>query len=126
MSDPASLEIRDADGEKINFVRNPDPAKGAKQDEANELLATVLVALAAVKAAVDGIQPASSAEAVSPSDTVNLSGVRALFVGTGGNLNLTMGGQNVSLLNVPDGTTLPIAATKVRLGTTASNIVAFK
>ncbi len=76
------------------------------------------------------IAPATGAEAVSKSDTVNLPlGVsRALYVGTGGDISVIMdGGQTVTFANVPDGTILPIRVSRVRsTGTDASDIVSIR
>ncbi len=80
---------------------------------------------ATVQSAFDG--PARSGEAVSPSDTVDLTNVsRALWVGTGGDLTVIMQDTTtVALLNVPDGSLLPICVSRVKLtGTDADDIVA--
>lgn len=80
---------------------------------------------ATVESSFDG--PARSAEAVTPSDTVDLAAVsRALWVGTGGDLTVIMqDGITVALLNVPDGSLLPICVSRVKSGgTSASDIVA--
>lgn len=72
--------------------------------------------------------PASRGAAVTPSDS-NTLGSRGLWVGTGGNVTVDFldGGTNIALNNVPSGTLLPIAVTKVySTGTTASNIVALR
>lgn len=71
--------------------------------------------------------PARSAEAVTPSDSADLTNVsRALWVGTGGDLTVTMqDGTTIALLNVPDGSLLPICVSRVKLsGTSADDIVA--
>ena len=70
--------------------------------------------------------PSSSAAAVTPNDSTVLALTRALWVGTGGNLKVTMGyGTDVTFTAVPDGKLMPIRVTKVfSTGTTASNIVA--
>ena len=48
-----------------------------------------------------------------------------LYIGTGGDLDITTaGGDNVFLANVPSGTFLPIQVIKVNAFSTASNIVA--
>jgi hypothetical protein len=69
------------------------------------------------------------AGAVTPSDGTDLSYVtRAVFVGTGGNLEVNMAGNDttVVLTGVPDGAFLPISVSRILDGnTTASNIVAF-
>lgn len=70
--------------------------------------------------------PAYTASAVTPSDSTVLSGVaRGLWVGTGGDVAVTMlGGGNATFVNVPDGTLLPFAVTKVLVATTADDIIA--
>jgi len=67
---------------------------------------------------------------VTPSDTTNLESPAAmLYVGTGGNLNITLSGQDqtpVILKNVANGTFFEASVLAVSdTGTTASNIVAF-
>lgn len=80
--------------------------------------------------------PAANAAAVTPSDSVELADhARSLYVGTGGNLVVTMvGGQEGVFYNVPTGTPLPIRVKAIRstsltagsptVTTTASQIVA--
>lgn len=66
---------------------------------------------------------------VTPSDsTVLPADVRALYVGTGGNLVVTdQAGTDATFPNVPTGALLPIRATKVKAtGTTASTIIALR
>ncbi len=76
------------------------------------------------------VSPATNAELVSPSDSVNLPlGVsRALYVGTGGDINvITDGGQTVLFSNVPDGSILPIRVSRVKFSsTTASGIISLR
>jgi hypothetical protein len=79
---------------------------------------------------------AFNAQAVTPSDSQDLllsgspiEGVEngaLLYVGTGGGLTITtLGGQQVTLANVPDGSYVPIQVRKVwATGTSASNILA--
>lgn len=70
--------------------------------------------------------PADNAAAVTPSDSTDLTYVsRALYVGTGGNIVVTMqGGGDVTFTNVQDGSILPIRVSRVKsTSTTASNIV---
>lgn len=59
--------------------------------------------------------PAGNAAAITPSDSTDLPTVtRAIYVGTGGDLKVTMrGGQTVTFKAVPQGTLLPIRATRV-------------
>jgi hypothetical protein len=69
--------------------------------------------------------PASLVRAVTPSDTVEFSLCRALYVGVGGNVTVLSDGVPVTFLNVPTGLVLPVETTQVRAtGTTATNIVA--
>ena len=71
--------------------------------------------------------PAVNAEEVTPHNTTELTSVsRALWVGTGGNVKVTMkGGAEVTFTGVPDGTLLPFRVKIVwSTGTTASGIVA--
>lgn len=109
MADPASIALLDATGAIVNFVRNTDRATE--------------VTLAAVLDALLDIAPASTAVAVSPSDSTVLVGVRALQVGNGGTVIATVGGVDATF-TCPDGAILPIRATKVKTASTASNIVA--
>lgn len=68
--------------------------------------------------------PAANAAAVVASDaTVFDPPSRSIYVGTGGSVVATIGGSDVTFTNVPDGSILPIVATKVKAATTASDIV---
>lgn len=70
--------------------------------------------------------PATHAFTVTPHATNPLADVtRALWIGVGGNVTcrLSGSGSDVTFLNVPDGTLLPIRATHVRATSTASNII---
>lgn len=49
---------------------------------------------------------------------------RALWVGTGGDVSVTMDGEDVTFTNVPDGTMLMVRPSHVLSSTTASDIVA--
>ncbi len=78
------------------------------------------------------LQPARAA-AVTKSDTVNIPNPGngqvegcVLYVGTGGTLRvLTAGGDDVTLLNVANGTFIPLQVIRVfATTTTANNIVA--
>lgn len=75
-----------------------------------------------------GLQgPASNAAVVNPGVQEALTSTsRGIYVGTGGNLSVTLkGGQTVIFVGVVAGTMLPIRCTHVRSAdTTASNIVA--
>lgn len=83
------------------------------------------------------LDQAYNAQAVTPSDSVDLSlaggsftppqTTGALpFVGSTGNLKVTMvGGQTVTFTNIPDGTFMPIQVTRIwSTGTTATDILA--
>ncbi len=71
--------------------------------------------------------PISNGAAVTPNDSTDLTtSSRALWIGTGGDINLTtVDGTTLLLKNVPSGTMLPVRAARVRsTSTTASDIVA--
>ena len=72
--------------------------------------------------------PAEYAAAVVKSDSTVLNPVpRALYIGSGGDVVVTMAadGTDVTFANVPTGTKLPVRVSKVKAtGTTASSIVA--
>lgn len=71
--------------------------------------------------------PAISAVAVTPNDSTQLGQVRALYVGSTGNLSVVLAEDSspVTFANVPSGFLLPLAVSVVRsTGTTAGNIVA--
>jgi len=77
------------------------------------------------------VRQATTALAVTPSDGTAIVGASAnspaaLFVGTGGNLNvITLGGSTVLLKNIASGTFLPVQVTHVKAtSTTATDIVA--
>jgi hypothetical protein len=76
---------------------------------------------------------AGRASAVTKSDTVDIPDVSGgenngcvLYVGTGGTLRIiTVGGDDVTLTNVPNGTFIPIQVLRVfNTTTTATNILA--
>lgn len=72
--------------------------------------------------------PATRAEAVTPSDSADLTRLtRALWVGGTGNISVVMeGGQTVTIEDIPAGTWMPIRVSRVRsTSTTATKIVAF-
>lgn len=110
-STPASIALFDANGQRVEWVRATDRATEAT--------------LEAVLAALQAIAPAGTHAAVTPSDSTVLTGVRSIYVGGGGNVVATVGGADVTYTAVPDGTTLIIKATKIKLATTATNIVAW-
>lgn len=71
--------------------------------------------------------PAEQAEAVTASDTQDLARMtRAVYVGTPGDLRVTMkSGETITLVGAPSGWH-PLRASRVwATGTTAANIVAF-
>lgn len=72
-------------------------------------------------------EPARDASTVTPSDTTVLGGVRGLYVGGAGNINLkTEGGTTLVFSSVGAGSIIPIRAVQVlATSTTATNIVAF-
>lgn len=70
--------------------------------------------------------PARSAAAVTPNDSADLpTSCRALYVGAGGDIKVTMaGGDTVTFTSVPQGMVLPIRAARVwATGTTAASLV---
>lgn len=72
------------------------------------------------------ITPPENAVSVTPDDDTDLTNVsRAIYIGAAGNLLVTMlKGNDVSFLNVPSGTLLPIRVSRIKAtGTTASGIV---
>jgi hypothetical protein len=69
--------------------------------------------------------PAYRIEVVSPDDTFSFNHeVRAVWVGSGGDIRVTTtGGDTVTIVGVSTGTLLPIAVTKVwSTGTSATSI----
>lgn len=73
------------------------------------------------------IDPAGGAVAVTPSDSADLAGVRALFVGGAGNVAVTPvnSGTAVTFVGVTAGQILPVRARRVMsTNTTATDIVA--
>jgi hypothetical protein len=75
-------------------------------------------------AALQKLAPATDLIPITPSDTT-LTGVRSLYVGTGGDLVVTINGHDRTLENVPDGFILSAQVTKVKAATTASGIIAY-
>lgn len=70
--------------------------------------------------------PALGGEAVTPSDSAELTQVgRALYVGAAGNVAVTtQDGSALTFVGVPAGSTLPVRAKKVlATGTTATSIL---
>lgn len=71
--------------------------------------------------------PAGNFAAITPSDATDLTFVtRAVYVGTGGNVvAVDAAGTAVTFSNVPDGSILPIRASRINsTSTTATNLVA--
>ena len=80
---------------------------------------------------VANYSPGTKLVAITPNDSTDLtsSKLRALWVGTGGNVAVIAFNDTaaVTLANVPSGTLLPVMATKVMAtNTTASNIVGIR
>lgn len=96
----------------------PIKGNGAEIDFATQ------ATLAALLAAAQALAVAGGGIAVTKSDTTVLTGVRGIYVGTGGDVVATVGGEDFTFKNVSDGTTLPIKATKIKAATTAADIVA--
>lgn len=75
----------------------------------------------------DGLEsPASSGFAVAPSNVDDLPQVtRAIYVGTAGNLAVTLAsGDEVTFINLPSATLLPVRVARVKAtGTTATDLV---
>jgi len=68
--------------------------------------------------------PVEGVSAVTLSDST-IIGCRAIYVGTGGNLKVTVGGTAVTFKNIANGTLLPIRAQIIwATGTTAADVVA--
>jgi hypothetical protein len=88
-------------------------------------LAVVRDRLDLVLAAVQKLAPATDLTPVTPNDSTTLTGVRSLYVGTGGDLVVTINGHDRTLENVPDGFILSAQVTKVKAATTASGIIAY-
>lgn len=74
----------------------------------------------------DATRPAAKAVVVTPSDVTDLGVTRALYVGTGGDVVVTMAeqGTNITFANVASGTVLPIQVRLVLAATSASEILA--
>lgn len=71
--------------------------------------------------------PARSVAAVTPSDSTDLTGCRALWVGASGNL-VVKGVDNASAVTIvipTGGVLIPIFASRVMAATTAGSVVAF-
>lgn len=71
--------------------------------------------------------PPDRLRAVTPSDSTDLTGTRALFVGGAGSVAVRMIGDpttTVTLTGVTAGQMLPLRVTRVMAATTATNITA--
>lgn len=75
----------------------------------------------------DGIAPASSAFAITPHDSNDLTNVvRGIYVGGAGDITVNMAGtgSSIAFVGVPAGTLLPIRVTRVLdTGTDATSLV---
>lgn len=92
-------------------------ATSAKQD-------TQITAEQAIQTAVEKVIPATTASAVTPSDSTVLTS-RAVWVGGAGDLSVRLSGATgttVVFTAVPAGTLLPISVVRVMAATTATNI----
>lgn len=70
--------------------------------------------------------PANDGFSVTPNDVAALAEItRAIYVGTAGNISLTLtSGAALTFINVPSGTLLPVRATEVKsTGTTATDLI---
>jgi hypothetical protein len=74
----------------------------------------------------DATVAAHDGRALTPSDSMEIPGSRGLWVGTGGDVRVTMVSEQVLTFEaVPSGFLLPIQVTRVwATGTTASGIIA--
>lgn len=72
------------------------------------------------------IAPASTARAVTTSDTATIGGCRGVYVGGAGNVvcDFADGQNNVTFTAVPAGTLLPIAPLRIKTASTATLMVA--
>jgi hypothetical protein len=68
----------------------------------------------------------ANAAAITPSDTNDLANdTRAIYVGTGGTMNVTMpNGTQLQFTGLVAGSTVPIRVRRVRTGGTASGLIA--
>lgn len=68
---------------------------------------------------------AHGAKTVTPSDSTILEITRGLFIGTTGTVVVTMAdGYDATFVNLASGSVLPIQVSKVKVATTASDILA--
>ena len=69
-----------------------------------------------------------SAQAITPSDTAELTAVSVVYVGVTGNIALvTAGGDEVTLQNAQAGSIIPVRVKQVKAtGTTATGLIALQ
>lgn len=69
--------------------------------------------------------PAGKGQALTEHDTNILPRIRALYIGTGGDLHVTFPGSSTVVIfkNVQDGTLLPIAPNLIKAASTVADIV---
>lgn len=73
---------------------------------------------------IDAVGPASKAVAITESDTTTFAPTRALYIGTTGNLVVTMAdGVDCTFNNVPVGV-FPVQCTKLKAASTVADVVA--
>jgi hypothetical protein len=73
--------------------------------------------------------PAQNAVSITPADSDLATAVRALYIGSAGNVAVILSGDTdaVTFVAVPAGTVLPITVKQVRLtNTTATNIIGLR
>ena len=77
---------------------------------------------------LDAITPAGAAAAITPHDTTHFAPTRGLYVGTGGDVKVTMlDGTAITFTAMTAGIVHPLQVVMVfSTGTTASNIVALR
>lgn len=79
---------------------------------------------AAIRVSTPSLDAAANAAPVVKSDaTVFAPTSRAIYVGGAGDVVATIGGTDVTFLAVPAGSILPIAATKIKAATSATDMV---
>lgn len=72
--------------------------------------------------------PTSKAVAITPSDSTDLTGIRAIYVGGAGNLAVRLkrnSGTTITLTGVTAGSTHELQVTRVMAATTATNLVGY-
>jgi hypothetical protein len=106
---------------RVDGTFTVDPAMlatAAKQDTLN-------TAAAAIQAAVEKVIPATTASAVTPSDSTPLTSRLGVWVGGGGDLSVRLSGApstTVVFTAVPSGSMLPISVVRIMAATSATNI----